>query len=427
LQSPSRHNRLPPSNGRPHTEDTLLMTARKGRVTLGLGEASHVVVTMGSDDLGSPNNLGTLRSTFGGLKHKLMAPNHFRDANGQVSDTNELASIQFKINRFTARGPRCAMIALPQVRRDPVGARLTRIRVDHEIRTYAATVRRSKGQKLSDFDEDIELMDMEEDDWTNPNVNPNRIDSTSTPTSVERLVTNHVLSSVCGSCPGDSRYLYTSGILIPYMPNMSMLNGFVTAVIFITISTAVLYAQAWDIENRMYAYLATQGCNINNCLYPHAFVYMCLRLNIFIYLWISLGSRSKVCVLMFLLALAFPPVVWLVNTLVAVQIYRAMHVKNTRYEPGAVYAHNTPPSWCELIGRYTLNFEGRIKVPSSKNTTFTMVGVPGTALRFGSAATKEELLYPVTGVYTMDFRFPFSPLQAFAVGMSICEKKLLVE
>jgi hypothetical protein len=130
------------------------------------------------------------------------------------------------------------------------------------------------------------------------------------------------------------------------------------------------------------------------------------------------------------LGMVCSPMICRLHAIFTIQTCRPIYFPNDKklnYEEGLVYAHNKIPIWMEAVGGYTLDFEGRATVGSAKNAIVTMAGVPGAALRFGSVAAKYGVLAPVTAVYTLDFQFPFSPLQAFAVGISNCERKVLVE
>ncbi|XP_063513344.1 tubby-related protein 2 isoform X6 [Pongo pygmaeus] len=77
---------------------------------------------------------------------------------------------------------------------------------------------------------------------------------------------------------------------------------------------------------------------------------------------------------------------------------------------GLLLLHNKTPSWDKENGVYTLNFHGRVTRASVKN--FQIVDPKNEehlVLQFGRVG-------PDT--FTMDFCFPFSPLQAFSVCLS---------
>jgi hypothetical protein len=134
------------------------------------------------------------------------------------------------------------------------------------------------------------------------------------------------------------------------------------------------------------------------------------------------------------LVLAFchcPRLVYLANTIIVYHLARMLenedNVDAVNYREGAMFERNTPPHWLNSINAYSLDFDGRVTDPSSKNFKVDFRGVPGgSVLSFGKVTTSEEALAPATGVYTLDFRFPMSPIQAFALAVVACERKLTV-
>ena len=82
-----------------------------------------------------------------------------------------------------------------------------------------------------------------------------------------------------------------------------------------------------------------------------------------------------------------------------------------------VVLENKMPQWNEELGAHFLSFNGRVTKASKKN--FQLVEKIGDeeklVLQFGRVA-KEE--------FTLDFSWPMSPLQAFAVALSSCDEKL---
>jgi len=78
---------------------------------------------------------------------------------------------------------------------------------------------------------------------------------------------------------------------------------------------------------------------------------------------------------------------------------------------------NREPSWNEDVGAYVLNFGGRVTQPSVKN--FQLVEVAGDAERvvllFGRVDRDR---------FTLDFQWPLSPLQAFAIALTSLDYKL---
>lgn len=77
---------------------------------------------------------------------------------------------------------------------------------------------------------------------------------------------------------------------------------------------------------------------------------------------------------------------------------------------------NKPPRWNDQVGAYVLNFNGRVTMASVKN--FQLIAPADherVALQFGRVGKNE---------FTMDLRWPFSPLQAFAVALSSFDSKI---
>lgn len=81
--------------------------------------------------------------------------------------------------------------------------------------------------------------------------------------------------------------------------------------------------------------------------------------------------------------------------------------------------HNKPPKWNEQIGAFVLNFNKRVTQASVKNFQLANSQDPDTVyLQFGRVGKD---------VFNMDFRFPFSPFQAFAICLSSFDYKLCCE
>jgi len=81
--------------------------------------------------------------------------------------------------------------------------------------------------------------------------------------------------------------------------------------------------------------------------------------------------------------------------------------------------HNKPPKWNEQVGAFVLNFNKRVTQASVKNFQLTTQDDPDTVfLQFGRVGKD---------VFNMDFRFPFSPYQAFAICLSSFDYKLCCE
>eukprot|EP00935_MAST-01C_sp_MAST-1C-sp1_P001138 g1138.t1 len=83
---------------------------------------------------------------------------------------------------------------------------------------------------------------------------------------------------------------------------------------------------------------------------------------------------------------------------------------------------NKPPRWNDNVGAYVLNFHGRVTKASVKNfqlvTHENAAGLDDIALMFGRRGDNE---------FAMDYRWPVSAFQAFAVAISSCNSKLACE
>lgn len=80
------------------------------------------------------------------------------------------------------------------------------------------------------------------------------------------------------------------------------------------------------------------------------------------------------------------------------------------------YTINKPPRWNDQVGAYVLNFNGRVTMASVKN--FQLVEPEeqdAVLLQFGRVGKDE---------FTMDFRYPLTPFQAFAVTLSSFDSKI---
>lgn len=101
-----------------------------------------------------------------------------------------------------------------------------------------------------------------------------------------------------------------------------------------------------------------------------------------------------------------------------------------------MFAKNKDPYWLEAIQAYSLDFQGRVTLPSNKNFQLLMENCPveddytetaspsprpEVVLQFGKV---EDNL--VLEMYTMDVQWPLSPLQAFGICLSACDRKLLL-
>lgn len=80
---------------------------------------------------------------------------------------------------------------------------------------------------------------------------------------------------------------------------------------------------------------------------------------------------------------------------------------------------NKPPTWVEATKSYVLNFKGRVTVPSIKNFQLVHGGdLDYVVLQFGRVDDN---------TFTMDFQYPMSAIQAFAICLSSFDNKLVCE
>ncbi|NP_001039020.1 tubby-related protein 2 isoform 2 [Mus musculus] len=83
---------------------------------------------------------------------------------------------------------------------------------------------------------------------------------------------------------------------------------------------------------------------------------------------------------------------------------------------GLLLLQNKAPSWSDESGAYVLNFHGRVTRASVKNFQIVHPDEPDhLVLQFGRVAPN---------IFTMDFRYPLCPLQAFAICLSSFDGKL---
>jgi tubby-related protein 1 len=93
--------------------------------------------------------------------------------------------------------------------------------------------------------------------------------------------------------------------------------------------------------------------------------------------------------------------------------------KNSTKSPLIEQFHNKPPKWNEQIGAFVLNFNKRVTQASVKNFQLTTDDDPDMVfLQFGRVGKD---------VFNIDFRFPFSPMQAFSICLSSFDYKLCCE
>ncbi|KAL1460062.1 hypothetical protein WDU94_012001 [Cyamophila willieti] len=92
---------------------------------------------------------------------------------------------------------------------------------------------------------------------------------------------------------------------------------------------------------------------------------------------------------------------------------------NSKNMDNIIELHNKTPTWNEDTQSYVLNFHGRVTQASVKNFQIIHDNDPDyIVLQFGR--TSED-------VFTMDYRYPLCPLQAFSIALSSFDSKLACE
>lgn len=93
---------------------------------------------------------------------------------------------------------------------------------------------------------------------------------------------------------------------------------------------------------------------------------------------------------------------------------------------GSLVLKNKSPRWHEQLQCWCLNFHGRVTVASVKN--FQLVASP----EHGPAGPEHEKIILQFGkvgkdLFTMDYRYPISAFQAFAICLSSFDTKIACE
>lgn len=84
-----------------------------------------------------------------------------------------------------------------------------------------------------------------------------------------------------------------------------------------------------------------------------------------------------------------------------------------------VELHNKTPVWNDETQSYVLNFHGRVTKASVKNFQLVHDSDPEyICMQFGR--TSDD-------IFTMDFRYPLSALQAFSIALSSFDNKIACE
>mmetsp|Transcript_11392 Transcript_11392/g.13055 ORF Transcript_11392/g.13055 Transcript_11392/m.13055 type:complete len:572 (-) Transcript_11392:253-1968(-) len=94
--------------------------------------------------------------------------------------------------------------------------------------------------------------------------------------------------------------------------------------------------------------------------------------------------------------------------------------RGRRRNSDVIFASNREPYWLEQINAYSLDFQGRVTLPSNKNFQLVSRERPNeVVLQFGKVVET-----PKTEIYTLDLQWPVSPLQALGICLSACDRKL---
>lgn len=99
---------------------------------------------------------------------------------------------------------------------------------------------------------------------------------------------------------------------------------------------------------------------------------------------------------------------------------------STDQRRGALVLKNKAPRWHEQLQCWCLNFHGRVTVASVKNFQLVASAENGQA---GPEHEKVILQFGKVGkdVFTMDYRYPLSAFQAFAICLSSFDTKIACE
>jgi len=99
-------------------------------------------------------------------------------------------------------------------------------------------------------------------------------------------------------------------------------------------------------------------------------------------------------------------------------------------EKAPLVLKNKCPRWHEQLQCWCLNFRGRVTVASVKNFQLVAAGEPAGPGQSGPDLDKQVLLqFGKVGndMFTMDYRYPLSAFQAFAICLSSFDTKLACE
>jgi len=87
-----------------------------------------------------------------------------------------------------------------------------------------------------------------------------------------------------------------------------------------------------------------------------------------------------------------------------------------------MFGENLEPDWVDSLRTHSIDFQGRATLPSTRNFQLNIIGHPNVKsdeiiLLFGCVSAFPE------EIYTCDFKWPLSPLQAFGIALSALDYK----
>jgi len=92
--------------------------------------------------------------------------------------------------------------------------------------------------------------------------------------------------------------------------------------------------------------------------------------------------------------------------------------KDNRLDREFMVLQSKQPKYNNTTGKYSLNFAGRVRMASVKNVQMVYTGQEEVLMQFGKTGKNDFIL---------DFQHPFTPMQAFAFGLTSLAYKLANE
>lgn len=115
----------------------------------------------------------------------------------------------------------------------------------------------------------------------------------------------------------------------------------------------------------------------------------------------------------------------------SIPFFRSTSTRMENFESGEnggmLVLRNKAPRWHEQLQCWCLNFNGRVTVASVKN--FQLVASPENGVAAGQEHENVILQFGKVGkdVFTMDYQYPISAFQAFAICLSSFDTKIACE